>query len=89
MFMKGNSMTTLTLPDTLPITIDPELMSGAPVFRHTRVTVQTLFDYILDGCTLEQFLDNFPTVRREDAVIVLDDLKFWFCRLKGNTDKRR
>lgn len=67
-------MTTLVLPDTLPITVDPELMSGAPVFRNTRVPVQTLFDYILDGCTLEQFLDNFPTVRREDAVIVLDTL---------------
>lgn len=67
-------MTTLVLPDTLPITVDPELMSGAPVFRNTRVPVQTLFDDILDGCTLEQFLDNFPTVRREDAVIVLDTL---------------
>jgi hypothetical protein len=33
-----------------------------------------LFDYILDGCTLEQFLDNFPTVRREDAEFVLDSL---------------
>lgn len=67
-------MLTLTLPDTLPIVVDPELMSGAPVFRGTRVPVQTLFDYILDGCTLEQFLDNFPTVRREDAVLVLDGL---------------
>jgi len=67
-------MLTLTLPDTLPIVVDSELMSGVPVFRGTRVPVQTLFDYILDGCTLEQFLDNFPTVRREDAVFVLDSL---------------
>ena len=64
-------MTTLVLPDTLPITIDPELMSGVPVFQNTRVPVQTLFDYILDGCTLEQFLDNFPSVSRDDAVLVL------------------
>lgn len=67
-------MLTLTLPDTLPVVIDSELMSGVPVFRGTRVPVQTLFDYILDGCTLEQFLDNFPTVRREDAELVLDTL---------------
>lgn len=64
-------MTTLVLPDTLPITVDPELMSGVPVFQNTRVPVQTLFDYILDGCTLEQFLDNFPSVSRDDAVLVL------------------
>ena len=67
-------MTTLVLPDTLPIVVDPDLMSGTPVFRGTRVPVQTLFDYILDGCTLDQFLDNFPTVRREDAFLVLDGL---------------
>ncbi len=64
-------MTTLVLPDTLPIMVDPELMSGVPVFQNTRVPVQTLFDYILDGCTLEQFLDNFPSVSRDDAVLVL------------------
>ena len=64
-------MTTLVLPDTLPITVDPELMSGVPVFQNTRVPVQTLFDYILDDCTLEQFLDNFPSVSRDDAVLVL------------------
>lgn len=67
-------MLTLTLPDSLPIVVDPDLMSGIPVFRGTRVPVQTLFDYVLDGCTLEQFLDNFPTVRREDAEFVLDSL---------------
>lgn len=67
-------MLTFTLPDTLPIVVDSELMSGAPVFRGTRVPVQTLFDYILDGCTLAQFLDNFPTVHREDVELVLDTL---------------
>jgi uncharacterized protein (DUF433 family) len=57
----------------LPITIDPNIVSGAPVFRGTRVPVQTLFDYIADGYTLDVFLDNFPTVKREDAVAVLED----------------
>lgn len=45
-----------------PITIDPEVMSGVPVFRGTRVPVQTLFDYLLDDCTVAEFLDNFPSV---------------------------
>ena len=55
----------------LPITVDPEILSGAPVFRGTRVPIQTLVDYILDGETLETFLRNFPTVRRDDAVRLL------------------
>ena len=56
----------------LPITVDPEVLSGTPVFRGTRVPVQTLMDYILDGETLETFLRNFSTVRREDAVRLLE-----------------
>jgi len=55
----------------LPITVDPEVLSGTPVFRGTRVPVQTLVDYILDGETLETFLRSFPTVRRVDAVRLL------------------
>ena len=55
----------------LPITVDPEVLSGTPVFRGTRVPVQTLVDYILDGETLETFLRSFPTVRRDDAVRLL------------------
>jgi uncharacterized protein (DUF433 family) len=56
----------------LPITVDPNIVSGTPVFRGTRVPVQTLFDYIADGNTLEEFLDNFPTVKRDDALKVLE-----------------
>jgi uncharacterized protein (DUF433 family) len=54
-----------------PITVDPEVMSGLPVFQGTRVPVQTLFDYLLDGCTLAEFLDNFPSVSHTAAEIVL------------------
>ncbi len=54
-----------------PITINPEIMSGTPVFSGTRVPVQTLFDYLMDGCTLLEFLDNFPTVSQEAALAVL------------------
>ena len=55
----------------LPISVDPEVLSGTPVFRGTRVPVQTLVDYILDGETFETFLRNFPTVQRDDAVRLL------------------
>ncbi len=54
-----------------PITINPEIMSGTPVFSGTRVPIQTLFDYLMDGCTLLEFLDNFPTVSQEAALKVL------------------
>lgn len=47
-------------------------MSGKPVFAGTRVPVDTLIGYILDGNTLDEFLDDFPTVKREDAVCVLE-----------------
>ncbi len=53
------------------INIDPEIMSGAPVFTGTRVTIQSLFDYLEGGETLDEFLDNFPTVKKEQAIEVL------------------
>ncbi|MBI3538161.1 MAG: DUF433 domain-containing protein [Chloroflexi bacterium] len=65
-------MTIKNLSARLPITIDHNIMSGAPVFRGTRVPVQTLFDYTADGYALEEFLDNFPSVKREDAILVLE-----------------
>lgn len=66
----------LTLDDVrtagLPITVDPEIMSGAPVFTGTRVPVAALLDNLADGVTLDEFLDNFPTVSREQAVRILE-----------------
>ena len=59
----------------LPIEIDPEIMSGAPVFRGTRVPVQSLFEYLEDNLSLDEFLDCFPTVQREDAIAVLEHSK--------------
>ncbi|NDJ15241.1 MAG: DUF433 domain-containing protein [Acidobacteriia bacterium] len=52
------------------ITRDPEVMHGTPVFRGTRVPVQTLFDYIEHGDSLDEFLEGFPTISRELAVQV-------------------
>jgi uncharacterized protein (DUF433 family) len=57
------------------ITRDPEIMHGSPVFRGTRVPVQTLFDYLEGGETLEDFLQGFPTVTRELAIAALEEAK--------------
>jgi uncharacterized protein (DUF433 family) len=54
---------------------DPETMHGVPVFRGTRVPVQTLFDYLEGGDTLEDFLSGFPTVPRALAVEALEEAK--------------
>ncbi|HEY6244229.1 MAG TPA: DUF433 domain-containing protein [Pyrinomonadaceae bacterium] len=58
--------------DALPITVDPEILSGVPVFRGTRVPVDALLNNIEAGLTLDEFLDNFPTVTREQALQVLE-----------------
>ena len=54
---------------------DPEIMSGALCFTGTRVPVQNLFDYIEGSSSLEQFLEDFPSVSREKAVAVLEAAK--------------
>ena len=54
------------------INIDPETMGGTPVFTGTRVPVQALFDYIETGETLDEFLENFPSVKKEYAIQVLE-----------------
>jgi len=51
---------------------DPEIMGGTPVFVGTRVPVQSLFDYLEAGDSLEEFLEAFPTVSREQAVAALE-----------------
>jgi len=60
---------------SLPITVDPEILGGTPVFRGTRVPIQTLFDYLEGGETLEDFLVGFPTVSRKSAVAALEEAK--------------
>jgi uncharacterized protein (DUF433 family) len=57
------------------ITRDPEIMHGAPVFRGTRVPVQTLFEYLEGGDKLEDFLEGFPTVTRTLALEALEEAK--------------
>jgi uncharacterized protein (DUF433 family) len=51
---------------------DPEILSGTPVFRGTRVPIRSLFDYLEGGDTLDEFLRQFPSVQREQAIALLD-----------------
>lgn len=57
------------------IEINPEKLSGTPVFAGTRVPIQNLFDYIEGGDTIEDFIDGFPPVTREQAISVLEFAK--------------
>lgn len=57
------------------ISRNPEIMHGTPVFQGTRVPVQTLFDYLEGGDTLEDFLAGFPTVARASAIWVIEEAK--------------
>ena len=57
------------------IQIDPEIMGGTPVFKGTRVPVQTLFDYLEGGEPIDEFLEDFPTVTKQQALNLLEELK--------------
>ena len=57
------------------ITSDREVLGGMPVFAGTRVPVKTLFDYLERDHPLDEFLDDFPTVKREQALAVLELMK--------------
>jgi uncharacterized protein (DUF433 family) len=60
------------------ITKSPEIMGGTPVFAGTRVPVQTLLDYLKAGESINDFLDGFPTVTREQVISFLDEAERQF-----------
>jgi uncharacterized protein (DUF433 family) len=55
------------------ISISPDIMGGTPVFTGTRVPVQTLWDYLKAGESIDDFLDGFPTVKREQVLSLLEE----------------
>ena len=55
------------------VKIDPDILGGTPCFAGTRVPVKTLFDYLEGGDNLDAFLDEFPSVKREQAVALLEE----------------
>ena len=64
--------------ETSVISSSPDIMSGAAVFAGTRVPVQSLLDYLAGGHTLDEFLDDFPTVTRDQAIDLLHELSHSF-----------
>lgn len=64
----------------LPLSVDPKILSGAVVFKGTRVPVDALLNNLEDGMSLTEFLDEFPTVSREQAVAVLEFSKRTLAR---------
>ncbi len=52
---------------------DPEVLGGTPVFRGTRVPVRTLIEYLEGGQTVDEFVDDFPSVRRDQVVAILNE----------------
>jgi uncharacterized protein (DUF433 family) len=65
-----------TMPANQDVIIrDPEILGGTPVFRGTRVPFKNLLDYLEGGHTLDEFLDEFPTVTREAAIAALEHAK--------------
>lgn len=57
------------------ITSTPDVLGGTPVFRGTRVPVQTLIEYLEGGRTIDDFLEGFPTVTREQVIAFLEEAK--------------
>lgn len=53
------------------ITISPDIQSGTPVFAGTRVPIKNLFDYLKGGDTIEEFLEDFPSVKKEQILKLL------------------
>ena len=70
----------VALPETAGVSqsvvkVDPEIMSGAPCFAGTRVPIQNLIDYLEGGDSIEEFLDGFPSVSREQVIAFLEEAK--------------
>ena len=58
--------------ENLPISVNPKIMSGTPVFEGTRVPIEALLENLAAGVSLDEFLENFPTVTREQALAILN-----------------
>lgn len=65
----------MSAPKRPLITTSPEVLGGTPVFAGTRVPVQTLIEYLEGGETIDDFLEGFPTVTREQVIAFLEEAK--------------
>jgi uncharacterized protein (DUF433 family) len=74
-FVEGQSLNTRNIMLADIITISPDIQSGTPVFAKTRVPVRILFDYLKGGDTIEEFLQDYPSVKREQVMQLLSLLE--------------
>jgi uncharacterized protein (DUF433 family) len=65
----------LLAKDSSVVSADPNVMSGAPVFRGTRVLVQTLIEHLEAGDSIDDFLEGFPSVTRDQVIAFLEETK--------------
>ena len=72
----------MTISKDIPIRVDKEILSGVAVFEGTRVPVSALLDNLEVGVSLDEFIENFPTVTRDQAVRVLEHFKSTLDDLK-------
>ena len=63
------------MANSILINYDPDILGGTPVFAGTRVPIKNLFDYLEANQSLDEFLDDFPSVKRDQAIAVLEKLK--------------
>jgi len=73
----------LNFPRPFEIISEKDILNGTPVFRGTRVPVSALLDNLENGVSLDQFLENFPTVKREQAIKILELFKSSLSQLKA------
>jgi uncharacterized protein (DUF433 family) len=66
---------TFTCVSQSVVKVDPEIMSGAPCFAGTRVPIQNLIDYLGGGDSIDEFLEDFPSVAREQVISFLEEAK--------------
>lgn len=66
------------------ITSSPEILGGTPVFKNTRVPVKILFDYLQGGENVQEFLDNYPTVKKSFAQKVIELLSTYVVEIENN-----
>jgi uncharacterized protein (DUF433 family) len=66
---------TLVTREAKSISVNPQVMSGAPVFRGTRVLAQTLIEYLEAGDSIDDFLEGFPSVTRDQVIAFLEETR--------------
>jgi len=66
------------------ITVSPDILGGTPVFKNTRVPLKILFDYLQGGDNIQDFLENYPTVKKSFATKVIELLAVYVIEIETN-----